>query len=268
MTYEKRLKKMFHGADLKIEDFYLLEPFQINNLPNRLPEQEFAAVLFTYPNIKSFLIKKHPPIAEYINKVQEKYGPVKNKNKLDEFTDRLIWEIADLFIYNKYPDLYDSKAIFKWDYKDITSVTNLKDKIVIDAGAGTGRVAFKAVKDAKTVFAVEPCSNLRNFIRKKAIKNNVTNLFVIDGYLHEIPLPKDFADVLITSNAIGWTLEDELKEIERIVKPGGFVIHLLSSDNKDDVDPFKQHLTKPKWNYNYTGYEKNKYIIRKYWKKV
>ncbi len=43
MTYEKRLKKMFHEADLTLEDFYLLERFQINYLPNRVPEQEFAA---------------------------------------------------------------------------------------------------------------------------------------------------------------------------------------------------------------------------------
>jgi ubiquinone/menaquinone biosynthesis C-methylase UbiE len=266
MSYEKRLKKLFHGVDLKVEDLYLLEPFQINTLQSRVPEQEFAAVLFSNPNIKSFLIKKHPPIAEYINKVQKKHGPAKDKNKLDEFTDRVIWEIADLLIYNKDPGLYDFKAISKWDYKDITSVTNLKDKIVIDAGAGTGRVAFKAVKDAKTVFAVEPCSSLRNFIRKKAAKNNITNLFVIDGYLHEIPLPKDFADILITSNAIGWKLEDELKEIERVVKTGGHAIHLTSSPDTDD--PLKQNLTKPGLQYNFSEYIINGVTIRKYWKQI
>ena len=93
-------------------------------------------------------------------------------------------------------------------------------------------------------------------------------MFVIDGFLHEIPLPQGYADVLITSNAIGWNLKDELNEIERVVKPGGIVIHLLSSDNIDDIDPFKQYLTNPKWNYNYSVYEKNKDIIRKYWKQI
>ncbi len=265
MTYEKRLKKMFHEADLTLEDFYLLERFQINYLPNRVPEQEFAAVLFSNPNIKSFLITKHPPIAEYITKVQNKYGPVKEKNKLDEFTDRAIWEIADLIIYNKYPSLYDSKSIVKWDYKDITSVTNLNNKIVIDAGAGTGKVSFKAVKDAKTVFAVEPCANMRRFIRKKAAENNITNLFVIDGFLHEIPLPNDFADVLITSNAIGWKLDDEFEEIKRVVKPGGHEIHLTSSPHADD--PIKQKLTKPELQYNFSEYITNGVAIGKYWKK-
>ena len=266
MTYEKRLKKLFHGVELKVENLYLLEPFQIDTLQSRVPEQEFAAVLFAYPNIKYFLINKHPPIAEYIQRVQDKYGPAANKKELAEFSDRLIWEIAEMLIYDKYPEIYDTRAILGWDIKDITSVVSLKDKIVIDAGAGTGRVAFKTVEDAGIVFAVEPCTSLRRFIRKKAIKNNISNLFVIDGFLHEIPLPEGFADVLITSNAIGWKLEDELKEIERIVKPGGYVIHLISSPDIDD--PLKQHLTKPEWQYNYSEYKDNEVTIRKYWKQI
>ena len=268
MSYEKMLRKLFHGVDLKVEDLYLLEPFQIDTLQNRVTEQEFAAVLFAYPNIKYFLINKHPPIAEYIQRVQDKHGPAANKKDLAEFCDRLIWEIAELLIYDKYPEIYDKRAIMGWDFKDITSVVSLKDKIVIDAGAGTGRVAFKAVKDADIVFAVEPCNNLRNFIRNKADKNKISNLFVIDGVLHRIPLPKDFADVLITSNAIGWKLNEELIEMERIVKPGGFVIHLLCSDNKDDVNPFKQDLTSSKWNYNYSVFENNNDVIVRFWKKI
>ena len=188
------------------------------------------------------------------------------KNILDEYTDRLIWEIADLIIYNKDPSLYDDRSMVKWEYNDITSVTSLKDKIVIDAGAGTGRLSFTVVDDAKTVFAVEPCANMRRFIRKKAANNNITNLFVIDGYLHEIPLPKGFADVLITSNAIGWKLEDECKEIQRVIKTGGHEIHLTSSPHTDN--PIKQKLTKKELRYNFSEYITNGVIIGKYWKQV
>jgi len=268
MSYEKVLRQLFHGVDLKVEDLYLLESFQISTLQSRVPEQEFAAVLFAYPSIRNFLINKHPPTAEYIQRVQDKYGPAANKKDIAEFSDRLIWEIAELIIYNKYPEIYDARtrAILGWDFKDITSVVSLKDKIVIDAGAGTGRVAFKAVKDADIVFAVEPCASLREFIRKKAQENSISNLFVIDGFLHAIPLPKGYADVLITSNAIGWKLDDELKEIERVVKPGGYVIHLISSPDTDD--PLSKHITKPEWQYNYSKYKNNECTIRKYWKQI
>lgn len=266
MSYEKMLRQLFHGVDLKVEDLYLLEAFQIGTLQSRVPEQEFAAVLFAYPSIKNFLMSKHPPIAEYIQRVQDKYGPAANEKNIAESSDRLIWEVAEMIIYNKYPEVYDTRAILGWDFKDITSVVSLKDKIVIDVGAGTGRVAFKAVKDADIVFAVEPCASLREFIRKKAQENNISNLFVIDGFLHAIPLPRDYVDVLITSNAIGWKLDDELKEIERIVEPGGYVIHLTSSPNTDD--PLTKHLTKPEWQYNYSKYKNNEDMIRRYWKQV
>lgn len=266
MTYEKRLKKLFYGLDLKVEDLFLLETFQIDCLRSRAPKKEFSAVLFAYPQIKDFLINKHPPIAEFIKKIQDKYGPASNKNELLEFTDRAIWEIAELLVYNKYPDVFDKRSIIKWHYRDITSVVSLKDKIVIDAGAGTGRVSFKAVKDADSVFAVEPCTSLRNFIRKKAIKNNISNLFVIDGFLDKIPLPDCFADVLITSNAIGWNLKNELKEIERVIKTGGHVIHLTSSPHTDD--PIKQNLTKKELKYNFSEYNEDEFKIRKYWKQI
>ncbi|MBN2602663.1 MAG: class I SAM-dependent methyltransferase [Candidatus Thermoplasmatota archaeon] len=266
MKYEMRLKKLFHGVELKVEDLFLLESFQIETLQSRVPKKEFSAVLFANPIIKSFLINKHPPIAEYIKKVQDKYGPAKDEKELLVFSDRVIWEIAELIIYNKYPDVYDTRAIFQWSLKDITSVVSLKDKIIIDAGAGTGRVSFKAGKDADIVFAVEPCASLRNFIRKKAKENKITNLFVIDGFLNEIPLPNNFADVLITSNAIGWKLDDELKEVERVVKTGGYVIHLTCSQDTDD--PLKHKLIKPELKYNFSEYKENKFTIRKYWKKI
>jgi len=266
MTYYERLKKMFHGVDFSVDDLYVLESFQIATLKERVPEKEFAAILYANPEIKTFLIKKYPPIGEFIKKVQDEYGPALNPIELAEYNDKLIWEIAEMIVYQKFPHIYDSRAVFGWDYKDITSVTNLKDKVVIDAGAGTGRVAFQAVQDARTIFAVEPCSSLRSFIRKKALKNNITNLFAIDGFLNEIPLPKDFADVLITSNAIGWRLEDELIEIERVVKTGGHIIHLTCSPNSDDG--LKQRLTKPEFQYHFSENAVNGEIIRKYWKQV
>jgi SAM-dependent methyltransferase len=266
MTYDKRLKKLFSGVDLKVEDLFLLESFQIDYLQSRLPEKEFSAVLFANPNIKSFLKNKHPPIGPYIQKIQAQYGPAKNENELFEFTDKVIWEIAELLIYNKYPDIYDKRAIVKWEYKDITSVVSLRDKIVIDAGAGTGRVAFKAVKDAEIVFAIEPCASMRNFIRNEAVERKISNLFVIDGFLNKIPLPNNYADVLITSNAVGWKLEEELKEIERVVKPGGYVIHLTCSPNNDD--PLKQRITDSNWQYNFSDYKLDGYTIRRYWKEI
>ena len=268
MTYEAILREMFQGVDLGVEDLYLLERFQIAYLPDRVPQREFAAVLWANASIKRFLITKHPPIAGFIEDVLARYGPAANQGELDAYSDRLVWEIADQFIYVKRPEVYDERANVGWDFDEVTSSVPLEHKVVIDAGAGTGQVAFAAAQTARLVFAVEPVSSLRQFIREKAARTGVTNLYAIDGFLHAIPLPGGFADVLITSRAIGWQLEDELREIERVVKKDGYAIHLsgYSDDAKDP--PLHTRLISSEWRYVCSRYKDKEGWKRKYWKQI
>jgi SAM-dependent methyltransferase len=267
MTYEAMLREMFQGVDLMVEDLYLLEAFQIAYLPDRVPQREFAAVLWDNASIKRFLTAKYPPIAGFIEEVLDNFGPAANQQELDAYSNRLVWEIADQFIYVKHPDIYDGRTDVGWDFDEVMSDISLKDKIVIDAGAGTGMVAFAAAQDARLVFAVEPITSLRQFIREKAARTNVTNLFAIDGFLHAIPLPDGFADVLITSRAIGWQLEDELREIERVVKKGGYAAHLSGPDDTEDT-PLHTHLISSEWQYTYSRYKDKEGWKRKYWKQI
>ena len=268
MTYEPVFRKMFQGIDLDVEDIYLLERFQIAYLPDRVPQREFAAVLWANAAIKRFLIAKHPPITDFIEDVLARYGPAANQQVLDAFSDKLVWELADQFIYVKRPDIYDERVDHGWDFDDVTSNVPLEHKVVIDAGAGTGWVAFAAVQTARLVFAVEPIASLRQFIREKAARIRAKNLYAIDGFLHAIPLPDAFADVLITSNAIGWQLADELREIKRVVKRGGYAIHLCASfDNVKDT-PLHSGLTSAKWQYEFTRYEEADGWKIKYWRQM
>jgi hypothetical protein len=174
MAFGETLRKIFKGVNLKVEDIFLLEPFQIDFMKNIAPQKEFSALLFAYPDIKNYLKYKHPPILSFLKEVLDKYGPAKNKSELAKLIDDFLWEISFMIIYNKYPEVYDEKTTLGWNFKDITSVVSLKDKIVIDAGAGTGRVSFQVIKDAKVVYAIEPCTNLRNYIRKKANDSNIS----------------------------------------------------------------------------------------------
>jgi ubiquinone/menaquinone biosynthesis C-methylase UbiE len=58
-------------------------------------------------------------------------------------------------------------------------------------------------------------------MRQRAARNGITNLFVLDGILESIQLPDNSLDMLFTSNSIGWNIEKELQEIERVVKRNG-----------------------------------------------
>ncbi len=267
--YADSLRTMFPGVDLCIEDFYLLDRFQISYLPDRVPQREFAAILLANPSIQRFLITKHPPITAFIEDVLTRFGPAANQQELDECSDRLVWEIADHFVYIKRPDMYDERIDLGWNFEEVLAIVPLEHKVVIDAGAGTGRIAFAAARTAGQVFAVEPVTSFRQFIREKASDTGTANLFAIDGLLHAIPLPAGFADVLITSNAIGWRLEDELVEIERVVKPGGYAIHLASKADKATREtPLHTRLTSPSGGYAYSRYTGKDGWKGKYWKQI
>ena len=80
------------------------------------------------------------------------------------------------------------------------------------------------------------------------------NLFALDGFLDSIPLPDNSADVLMTSNAIGWNLEDELSEIERILKSSGCAIHLFQDPDIKAGNPIHDVLISSEWEYTCCQY--------------
>lgn len=229
MKYSDTLRKLFCGIELNAGDLLLLESFQVSYLPGRIPEKHFAALMRSYPRIKEFLELKDASIRTYIDAVLETNEEIRDEELNSSYCDEALWEIADLIIYNKYPELYDKFVPFNWEIDEIIDKEALKGKVVADVGAGTGALAFLLAEYAETVFAVEPCSAFRNYIKQKMLTQDVSRITVKDGFLHSIPLADNSLDILFTSNAIGWNIDQELEEIERVVKPGGQSIHLIRS---------------------------------------
>jgi SAM-dependent methyltransferase len=270
-------KSAFPGLTLDVEDLFLLEGFQIGDLrhyvPRYLQEEDLAAVLWAYPPIQRFLVKKHPPIADFVERIVARYEPVTDPEELAEHADRAVWGISDLLAYDKAPEVHAALASHNWDFHEVvTSVTALDGKVVLDVGAGTGRVALEAAQTAAQVFAVEPVTRLREFIRERVSKAGLKNVYVVDGFLHQIPLPDGYGDVLLTSQAIGWHLLDELPECERVVKGGGFIIHRLGADVGEGVttgdEDLHAVLTSPAWGYEAVRYKETGRWKVKYWKQV
>jgi len=262
-------KEFFKNADLELEDLLLLESFQLSYLPGWVPEDAFSTVLFQHPAIRRFMVKKCPEIGDFISKVIEEGEPASCTERILEAEDELIWTIADLLVYNKCPEVYDNLAFHQWDFNEIMGITSLDGKVVVEGGAGTGKVTFRIAKFAHQVFAVEPVGRLRQFLREKVAEKDFRNIFVLDGFLNAIPLPDNIGDVLITSHALGWHLEEELLEFERIVKPGGFIIHCPGTAlSSGDEDPTHLALISPEWGYEMSIYQEPDGPKRKYWKKT
>ena len=268
MKYSKTLRNRFPGVNLIVEDLFFLESFQVKYLPERVPRKEFSVLLRSHPSVQRFLISKYPPIEEFFDSILKENKAVNNQIIIEEYSQEVIWEIADLIVYNKYPELYDANIDLNWDINEILPEMSFNGKTVIDAGAGSGRIAFLVVPYSKTVFAVEPVCSFRSFIREKSKKGKLKNLYAIDGLLDSIPLPDNSADVLITSNAIGWNLEEELIEIERVLKQGGEAIHLLRNQDSKTENPFHDVFLSEKWKYTFTNFKVKKGLKIKYSKIV
>jgi len=75
-------------------------------------------------------------------------------------------------------------------------------------------------------------------------------------------------DVLVTSHALGWRLEDELREFERVVQRNGFVIHCPGTAEIKSEEEQHARLISADWQYQFSRYEEADGWKRKYWKRL
>ena len=209
-----------------------------------------------------------PAVKPFIDEVMS--SSEKNDKTVEANCNDLLWEIADLIVYSKYPEIYDANVEFLWDIDEIVPPKNLQGKAVIDAGAGPGKLSFLLARYAKTVFAVEPVNGFRRFMKEKIKSENLKNLFVVDGVLDSIPFPDSSIDYLFTSEAIGWNIGAELREIERILKPNGCAIHLFKNADieVDDIKKLHDVLISSEWNYQYVRFQNTSGCKMKYRKTI
>jgi len=241
MPYADHLRGLFPTLELEVADLFALETHQIAELPTRAPDKALAEVLHAHPAVRTFLEVRHPPIADHLSRVLAAHPPPEGAD-IVQSEQELLWEIGELLVYDTAPELLDALPTNDWDFGVVHELVHLADRTVIDVGAGSGKVAFGAVSRARHVFAVEPVTRLREFMRHKAAASGITNLFVLDGTLDAIPLPTDSADVLLTCRAIGWRLEEELVEIDRVVRDGGSALHLGLPSPPSGDDPRHRRL--------------------------
>jgi hypothetical protein len=268
MSSATHFRKMFAGATLEIDDLLLLEPFQISLLPGWVPERPFAAVLAARPEIARFLKKRCPQVAGFVDRLLREHAGRGREEEHDVAAcgEEVVWTIADLLVYNTCPEVYDALAFHQWDFAEVTSLADLGGKTVLDCGSGTGRVALEAAETASAVYAVEPVERLRRFIRDKAAAAGRANVYVVDGFSHAIPFADRFADVVLTSHALGWRLDEELAEFERVVKRPGVIIHCPGTADNAAAEDTHRRLVGEAWRYRHARYDEADGPKRKYWK--
>jgi arsenite methyltransferase len=97
---------------------------------------------------------------------------------------------------------------------------------VIDVGSGSGfdsLVASKMVGPKGRVIGIDMTLAMLEKARKGAEEMGATNVEFREGKAEDLPLPTDFADVIISNGVLNLTLDKRktLSEWKRVLMPGG-----------------------------------------------
>lgn len=269
-------RELFGQLVFDADDLLLLESFQIGYLPERLSRADVGVILRARPYLARYFRRACPPVAGWLEQALQAPSP---DDPQDVCEQRVLWEVAELIVYNKAPHVYDALPQHQWSFDAVTSVAALSGTVALDVGAGTGRTTVELARRARSVFAVEPVSRLRSFIRDRASRNKRGNLYVIDGMAHALPLPKGFADVVVAVRSLyrpgaggdeaGWRLGDELGELERVVRPGGTIVLCMGWLYAEaEQRPEHQTLVSPRWGYMHEPYQGHEGELSRYHKQL
>ena len=135
---------------------------------------------------------------------------------------------------NYYYELFSSAEDYPNKILDILK-REVKNKIVLDAGCGSGKFLPVVSKLAKYYYGIDASSNQLTLANNKIISKEKVTLICSD--LCSISLEDNSIDIIYLSWVMGTILdlnkrEEVLKELLRVLKPGGKI--LLIENNIDN----------------------------------
>lgn len=248
---------------LSFNTLLLLEQVQLSWMPGWVQEAPLGLALRANPAVAWFMQHKCPEIADWVQEVLAGTEATKlvDLTAVRAAEEAVMQQINDWLVYVVDPARYDAQPFLGWDPQELLSLTNFKNKSIIDVGSGTGRLAFLVAPLATTVYAVEPIGNLRATIREKTIQRGINNIYTMDGLITRLPFPNDFIDVTMVSHVFGADPQAELAEMLRVTRPGGMVImvpgtamheeenHIFLIDQGFNWSVFMQPVDGPKRKY-------------------
>ncbi len=160
--------------------------------------------------------------------------------------DRHDWAVVYV-----YPEVMNKRCpyIYNWNKERLFELADFNDKIVLDVGAGTGRLTFAAAERARCVYACEPVDRLREFMREKIACEKIQNVTVLDGMCDWLPYEDNTFDIVMSGHVVGDDYEREIAELERVTKRGGWILDCAGEDDRKG-DP-NQELLKRGFEYLY-----------------
>lgn len=236
-----------NSKEISFNSFLLMDRFLIKMI---LADQNtqfctnIGIALTNNPAVVWYFVNRCPECEETINRLLSK-APKGLSSQQIRLAEEYVIDYTDSSIVYVWPEIMNSNCpyIREWDSERLLSMTDFTDKVVLDVGSGTGRLAFAAATKAKMVYASEPVDRLREFIRDKIKKKNISNIVVVDGTVETIPYPDNTFDIVMSAHVVGDNYEQEIAELTRVTKPNGYIIDCMGEDDRKRSNPDQEMLT-------------------------
>ncbi len=227
-------------------------------------KKSMGIALAANAEVKWYLEHRCPECAGQITELIGNAPVTSDKEQIRAAEVYVMAGVEDFIVYTT-PEVMAEKCDFirGWNKAHLFDLVDFTGKTVLDIGAGSGRLTFAAAEKAAWVYASEPVGTLREFMREKIKNEGIKNVRVLDGLITDIPFPDDTFDIVMSGHVIGDELDTELAEMNRVCKPGGWLID-CPGDSEGNLSPCPE-LTSHGWEeiYYVGSYGKDVYIHRK-----
>jgi 2-polyprenyl-3-methyl-5-hydroxy-6-metoxy-1,4-benzoquinol methylase len=256
-SWEKKMSRYnwIDGKDFSIDHFFLMDRWLLKMIFKKYETIEVSE-LKDLSRAMGTLLKENPKLCWYITKraPETKKGIARliegaytnlSKEELRKKEIELMEAMETDVIYTE-PHMMQLNCnyIYAWDEKYLNELIDLKDMVVLDLGAGTGRLTFAAAKYAKRVYASEPVDMLREYMRDYIKDHHITNVKVLDGFVESIPYEGNTFDAVISGHVVGDNYEQEIQEMTRVIKNSGYIVICNGDDDIVRTKPDQELLNR------------------------
>ena len=214
--------------DYSFNCLLLMERFQLQMMFGRDDaawKRNMGIALNANPAVMWYVKNRCPERAVIIDRLAADAPCATDSNEIRKAEVYLIADMEDWVIYTT-PEAMAKGCDFirGWDKVRLFNLADFDGKVVLDVGAGSGRLTFAAAEKAAWVYASEPVETLREFMRDKIKSEGISNVRVLDGLVTELPFPDDTFDIVMSGHVVGDAYDEEIAELTRVCKSGGWLL--------------------------------------------